>query len=258
MANLSHDQCVQRMKHYMNKEEGLVVRFCRVNPLEWTQIHRNKDATIREGMIQKHAGILRRWSPRYFKLTREALSYSAEGTLRKRIPVEELHVPMSPSPKSSSGGLGGQFEIIAAGRELVLDASDEKSVNLWKHAINCAAWKAFEHDISQQGHQQNQHSAIPPQVQQQQQQMLQSYSQHPPPVMPTMSNGFGSSHATGHSHQKNPYWILQSCKLKVNADPSFTKSSVTSNVPDPRRIEFPNVEYNFELERKVLSAAKKD
>lgn len=82
----------------------------------------------------------------------------------------------------------------------------------------------------------------------------QSQPPQPRPAVPIRPPSFHQPKAVGSANNKNPYWMLLLCKLDIASGPDGAVD--VSKLPDPERLNTPIVDYQFELERKVLNQEK--
>mmetsp|Transcript_3378 Transcript_3378/g.4015 ORF Transcript_3378/g.4015 Transcript_3378/m.4015 type:complete len:342 (-) Transcript_3378:1105-2130(-) len=275
VSNIAHSKCIDILKSQLEKRIEIRIQLCRPNYFEWQQIRNDMNEIVHEGILQKQSGILKRWSPRYVKVTRETFSYYVDGAMKRKISVGDLRFIKSPYRANSS-----QFGLIAGGKEMEFDAQDEGSANLWKHAIECAVNRAFDKDLPIEYHSRNRkydqtHSSeeqVPSSSQPNSTQPLNtSYlnvgkqspnSAHPnfPPVSGRpnppngklyagqTSNGAGPNAAS--NMYKNPYWMLLQCKIATGTGPEG--AVFVGNVPNPASMKWTVPEYQFIVEKKVL------
>lgn len=134
---------VHLLQGVIKGQRELVIVFARPNHFHWEQILKTPHAAVKEGMVNKlHQGIFKKWNARTLKVTRETLSYSYDGVLKGKYSVEaEVGAPRVAVGYPLAQGV---FEVHCGEKDFVLQTNSTRSRNMWMHAIQCAANKAFE------------------------------------------------------------------------------------------------------------------
>jgi hypothetical protein len=145
IAFLSHEAVLSRLK---SASRPLKVVFARPKQQQWMRCVDEIDSIIRSGELDKMTGLTRltlsRWQEREFTLTRNSISYSEDGTLRKKIGLEDV-VRIQQNPSGLSGtDRDTSFALVTVEREFVLRAQNTLDKLTWMHAIEVAQNRAFD------------------------------------------------------------------------------------------------------------------
>jgi hypothetical protein len=122
-----------------NAPRPMVVIFARPWRNSWDRIGKDIEGVVKMGPLEKYggAGLFGRWQTREFTLTRTTISYSDEGVLKKKIPLEEI-VQVIPSLQDN------EFALMHQGKELKLKCPNAEEKIRWAHAIETTKKGCFD------------------------------------------------------------------------------------------------------------------
>mmetsp|Transcript_10450 Transcript_10450/g.8049 ORF Transcript_10450/g.8049 Transcript_10450/m.8049 type:complete len:196 (-) Transcript_10450:22-609(-) len=188
--------------------------------------------------------------------------------MRRKISISSVKITKSQAFLSRTSSV---FGLVVAGKEMELDAGDDASANLWKHAIECAMNRAFDKDLPAKYKNRNRNSLPATGVTSTntntnnngnngaalnsaylnigRQNQGNDVAQH------NNNNNNNANSATRSSNTnsnlyKNPYWMLLLCKLETASGPDG--AVFLGNVPNPATMDWWQVDYAFTLEKEVL------
>jgi len=125
-----------------NASRPLTVIVARPWKSAWERIGADVEGVVKVGNLDKlsigFGGVLNRWQGREFILSRTTLSYSDEGVLRKKIPLEEI-INVFPLPTHDT-----EFRLLYQGKDVSLRTQGAEDKLMWLHAIESTRKGCFD------------------------------------------------------------------------------------------------------------------
>mmetsp|Transcript_22387 Transcript_22387/g.43890 ORF Transcript_22387/g.43890 Transcript_22387/m.43890 type:complete len:330 (+) Transcript_22387:367-1356(+) len=258
-------EVVRLLQGIIKDQKELKIRFARARPSDWQQIQRSGEVAIKEGSLSKLGqGLFKKWSMRYFKVTRETFSSSVDSVLKAKYDVDEIGRPRIAAGYPLHQGV---FEIRCGDKDMILQSNSSESRDQWMHAIECALEKTFFQPLS------SQHSG--------QQNVQNMQAQRPAPSVPQapineLSDGveaylrmgreairnnkahlgatsaetsISSSHTS--PEERGVYKILSLSRVQAIGGPD-TVISLAPNFQNPADLQPALLDYDFSLEQRAL------
>lgn len=140
VAYIDHETCVSNLKQLLIYQKPIKICFCRPSD-DWDSLQQKKVKVLREGILQKVSGVLRRRSPRYLSVQIDKLLIQKNKDQSKSYQVSEFILKtQDPSILQTRKP---SFIIVLNKVECEFECSDLQSCIYWEHSIESAVKDVF-------------------------------------------------------------------------------------------------------------------
>ena len=234
----------------ISKNMSLCIYFIRIDPTTWLKLQENADLYIKEGSVNRlSSGLFKKWIKKDLKLSTKHLSFYENNLLKEKASVEtDINSPQLAMGHSHNQGV---FCIDFLNRSYSISTGSSHACNLWMHAIDSCINKAFDKPL-------NNFQLLFPldsQASNRSSRSLENsnnaYLQLGRSKLVNSTKHLVRRSTNGNIFGDSAQRLVSLVKVKVTSKPLIEIDF--DEIIDPSLISISYVEYNFELEQKVLN-----